>query len=51
MILFLIPKGGMDTRGIGLLEFLWKVVEEIIDTHMRASVRLHDVMHGFRTGR
>ena len=50
-VLVLIPKGNTDTRGIGLLEFLWKVVEAIIDTHLRASVRLHDILHGFRIGK
>ena len=42
-ILVLIPKENMDTRVIDLLESLWKVVEVIIYTHLRASVRLHDV--------
>ena len=50
-VLVLIPKGNTDTRGIGLLEFLWKVVEAIIDTHLRASVRLHDILHDFRIGK
>ena len=50
-ILVLIPKGNTDTRGIGLLELLWKVAEEITDTLLRASVRLHDFLYIFRTGR
>ena len=50
-ILVLIPKENKDNRGIGLLEYLWKVVEAIIDTHLRASVCLHNVMNGLRTGR
>ena len=33
----------MDTRGIDLLESLCKVVEVIIYTCLRESVRLHDV--------
>ena len=37
-ILVLIPKGNTDTRGIGLLELLWKVVEVIIDIRLMASV-------------
>ena len=48
-ILVLIPKGNADTRGIGLMESLWKVVEAIIDTHLMESVRLHDVPHRFCT--
>ena len=48
MILVLIPKGNTDTRGIGLLESLWKVLEAIIYTRLRESVCLHNVLHGFR---
>ena len=47
----LILKENMDTWGIGLLESLWKVVEAIIDTRLRSSVHLHNVPHGFHTGR
>ena len=50
-ILVLILKGNMDTRGICLLESMWKVVEAIIDTCLRSSVHLHDVLHGFHAGR
>ena len=45
----LILKENMDTWGIGLLESLWKVVEAIIDTRLRESVHLHNVLHGFHT--
>ena len=45
-ILVLIPKGSTDTWGVVLLGLLWKVVEEIIETHMRASVCLQDILHG-----
>ena len=51
MILVLLPKGNTDTWGIGLLESLWKVLETIIDTHLRASVQPHDVLNGFHTGK
>ena len=34
-IVVIITKGDMDTRGIGLLKSLWKVVEAIIDTRLR----------------
>ena len=30
---------------------MWKVVEAIIDNRVRESIRLHDVLHGFRSGR
>ena len=33
------------------MEFLLKVVEAIIDTSLRVSARLHNVLHGFRAGR
>ena len=41
----------MDTWGIGVLEFLWKGVETIINTQLSESVCLHDVLRGFFTGR
>ena len=50
-ILVLIPKGTTDTRGIGLLETLWKVVEALIDTCLHASLQMHKVLYGFRVGR
>ena len=39
------------TRGISLLETLWKVVEVLINTHLQASLHMHDVLHRFRDGR
>ena len=33
------------------MEFLWKVVEVIIDNRLRSSVCLHNALHGFCTGR
>ena len=50
-ILVLIPKGNTYTWGICLLESMWKVVEVIIDTHLRASVRIYNVLYGFYAGR
>ena len=50
-VLVLIPKGTTNTREIGLLETLWKVAEALIDTHLRASLQFHDVLHGSRAGR
>ena len=33
------------------MELLCKVVEAIIDNRLRASIRLHDILHGFCAGR
>ena len=49
--MFLISKGTTDTRGIGLLENLWKVVEALVDTGIGASLQFHGVLHGLRDGR
>ena len=47
-ILVLIPKdGGKATRGIGLTETLWKLIEAIIDTRVRQVILFHDILHGF----
>ena len=34
-MLLIVPKGKSDTRGIGLLEFVWKDVEAAIDTWIK----------------
>ena len=47
IIVVLIPKGGGDYRGIGLLEPIWKVIERIID-HRLDAFELHDSLHGCR---
>ncbi len=39
MIIVLLPKGGGNYRGIGLLDPIWKVVEKVI-------VKPHDCLHG-----
>ena len=39
-ILVISPKGNTDTRVIGLMKLLWKGVEAIITTRLRASVLL-----------
>ena len=44
-IVVLIPKGGGDYRGIGLLEPIWKVIEQIMDRRLNA-IELHDCLHG-----
>jgi hypothetical protein len=45
IIVVLIPKGGGDFRGIGLLEPCWKVLERIMDSRL-GSIKLHDTLHG-----
>ena len=45
--LAVIPKPDGGTRGLGLLDILWKLVEAIIDTRVKRSVKLHDILHGF----
>ena len=50
-VLFLINKGTTNTRGIGLLDTLWKVVEVLIETCLRASIQFHYVLHGDRSRR
>ena len=46
-----IPKGNADTRGMGLLEVVWKVVELVNYNRIKTVVQFHDVLHGFRAGR
>ena len=46
----LIPKGGGNYRGIGLLEPIWKVCERVIDKRLNAF-DLHESLHGCRNGR
>ena len=50
-VLVLISKGTTNTRGIGMLETLWKVVELMMDTHLRASLHMYNVLHGFKERR
>jgi hypothetical protein len=50
IIVVLIPKGGRDYRGIGLLEPVWKCIEQVID-HQLDMINLHDSLHGCRHNR
>ena len=43
----LIPKGGGDYRGIGLVEIIWKVCTLIVNSRLQSSIVLHDALHGF----
>ena len=47
----LIPKGEKDYRGIGLVEVMWRVVAEILNRRLTASITFHDFLHDFRAGR
>ena len=49
-VLVLIPKGTTETRFVGLLETLWKVVEALIETRICVSLQFHDILHGFQSG-
>ncbi len=50
IVTVLIPKGGGDYGGIGLLEPFWKVIERVINKRLEA-IALHDSLHGCRAGR
>ena len=50
MTVVLLPKGGGDFRGIGLLEPFWKVIEVLMDQRLEA-IEFHDCLHGFLKGR
>ncbi len=50
VVTVIIPKGGGDYRGIGLLKPIWKVIERVIDKWLKA-IALHESLHGCRNGR
>ena len=50
IIVVLIPKGGRDYWGIGLLEPIWKIVEQVMDKRLNA-IKLHESLHGHQNGR
>jgi hypothetical protein len=45
VVIVLLPKGGGDYRGIGLLDPMWKVVEKIMVARM-SCLEHHDCLHG-----
>jgi hypothetical protein len=49
VIVVLIPKGGGDYRGIGLLEPMWKVCKRVMDKRLNVF-DLHESLHGCREG-
>jgi hypothetical protein len=50
VVTVLIPKGGGEYRGIGLLEPIWKVLERVMDIRLEKII-LHDSLHGCLAGR
>ena len=44
------PQGKKDYRGIGLMEVIWKVVAEILNRRLTASIAFRDFLHRFRAG-
>jgi hypothetical protein len=49
VVTVLIPKGGRDYCGIGLLEPIWKVIKRVMD-HRLKVIALHNSLHGCRNG-
>ena len=49
MVIILLPKGGDDYRGIGLLDPIWKVLEVVMDNRLKI-LDYHDCLHGFLAG-
>ena len=47
----LLPKGGKEYRDIGFVEVMWKVVAEILNRRLTASITFHNFLHGFWVGR
>ena len=41
----LIPKGGKDCRGIGLVQVMWKVVAAILNCRLTASITYHNFLN------
>ena len=50
MIIVLLPKGGCNDCGIGLLDPIWKVVEKVMVAQF-SVIKLHDCLHGGLPGR
>ena len=47
----LLPKGNTETRRIGLIEVLWKVMKVIIDSWSKTAVAFKDALHVFLVSR
>ena len=46
----LVPKGGGELCGIGLVEVVWKVAEMILNSQLTASITLYNILHGLQSG-
>jgi hypothetical protein len=46
VITVLIPKGGWEYQGIGLMEPIWKVLETVMDRPPLKTTVLHNSLHG-----
>jgi hypothetical protein len=52
ILVVLIPKATGGTRGIGLLEVMWKICSSIINQQrLQGTIPFHEALHGFQTGR
>eukprot|EP00978_Attheya_sp_CCMP212_P012920 scaffold32244_cov60-Attheya_sp.AAC.1 len=51
VMVMLVPKGGGEFRGIGVMELIWKVVAIIINERLKVTIQFHDALHSFRAGR
>ena len=49
-VLVLMSKGFTSTWGTGLPKTLWKVVDTLIGTNLRASIHFHDILHELQSG-
>ena len=49
-IVVLIPKGKGDYHGIGLVDVMWKVVADILNQRLTASITYHDFLHRLWAG-
>ena len=48
----MIPKGGgINFRGVGLVEVLRKEISGITNFRLLSSIQFHDTLHGFCAGR
>ena len=45
---FLIPYKNGNSRGIGLVEVLWKMVTEIMNFFLMVVIQFHNTLHSFR---
>ena len=50
-VMVMIPKVNVDTQGIRLIEVVWKVVDAVVDTRIKAEVQFHGVLHRSCPGR